>query len=189
MKNGFWEKRIQNIKENAPIRKLIDHFGIRCQSLDMITQVHCPFHGDDLHPSARIYESNSMYCFYCNKAWDPIDFVKDFKNVSFIDSCNFLEDLFNIKKTDRDEFYEKRETFGDYLKSKEGKKEKDFNDDFLKINKCLISNRNSFDLSRYVRYFNLYDLLLSSYTLGTYKSDEALQVSLTNLFKEISRIT
>lgn len=185
--NEYHKQRIQNIKSTVSIRKLIDYFKIRCQSLDLITQVHCPFHGDDLHPSARIYESNTMYCFYCSKSWDVIELVKDFKNLSFSDSCLFLEELFKLKKIDRMDIYEKRETFEDYIKETNNiKKDKNFDSDFVKINNFLIQNRNTFDMESYLKYFNLFDFLYNSYLTNEYDNDDNLQISLNSLYTEIS---
>lgn len=39
------------------------------------SQISCPFHGNDTHPSARVYpDDNFMRCFYCSESWDVTRF-------------------------------------------------------------------------------------------------------------------
>ena len=130
MSDEFWKQRIENIRDNVQIRNLIDHFSVQCASEGMITQVQCPFHGHDNHASARIYESNTMYCWVCSKKWDVIEFVRDIKKYDkFADACRYLEELYNIEKTDVGVAYAS-ESFNSYLKKAETEKiskEKDLN--------------------------------------------------------------
>ena len=63
MTADYWNIRVSKIKEKVSLRNLIDRYHIDCQSQGEITQVHCPFHGHDNHASARIYETNTMYCW------------------------------------------------------------------------------------------------------------------------------
>jgi DNA primase len=92
--NEFWKKRINNIKQSVRLRSLVDYFNVPCQSSGDVTQIHCPFHGYDAHASARIYDTNSMYCWVCNKTWDVVEFVKDFKNIKFKEAVVLLEELY-----------------------------------------------------------------------------------------------
>jgi len=44
-------------------------------------QISCPFHGQDTHPSARVYpDTNSLRCFYCSKSWNPVTFWAEDNN-------------------------------------------------------------------------------------------------------------
>ncbi len=183
--SSYWDTRIKNIKDSVSMRQLIDYFNVPCQSHGEITQVHCPFHGNDQHASARIYETNTMYCWVCSKMWDVISFIQDYKGVDFGNACSVLEDMFNISKTDKSiAYYE--ESFIDFVKNKQDIKEKDFEKDFEKISKLLISNRDSFSLPEYVKYFYFFDNLYSNYKSNKYSDDKVLCNSLSNLFKEIS---
>lgn len=59
-------------------------------------QIVCPFH-DDSKPSARAYEdTNKLFCFTCQKLWDPIQVVMDSKKLSFNEAVNYLEKTFNL---------------------------------------------------------------------------------------------
>jgi len=181
----YWETRIQNIHDGVSLRDLIDYFNVPCQSTGEITQLHCPFHGNDRHASARIYETNTMYCWVCSKSWDVIGFVKDFKHIEFAAACTFLEELYNIEKTDKSIAYHE-ESFKDYLKSHEVVKEKNFDGDFSKISKILIKNRSSYTMDEYVKYFYFLDTLYINYMSNKHDSDQDLERSLQNLFTEIS---
>ena len=46
----------------------------------------CPFHNDS-HPSMMVSKSRQTYhCFVCGKHGDVIDFIKEYKNVSFVEA-------------------------------------------------------------------------------------------------------
>jgi len=188
--DSYWEIRVKNIKDQVSLRSLIDFFKIECQSEGSVTQVHCPFHGNDTHASARIYETNTMYCWKCNKVWDVISFINDIKNFNdFNKSCQFLEELFGISKPDAKVAYEQKETLKDFLDQhfKNTKKEKNFEDVFSKISNKLILNKNTFLLTEYTSYFNYLDNLYSVYKTDDYEDDTFLQAALENIHKEISK--
>ena len=185
MSNNYWELRVQNIKEAVSLRKIIDYYNIPCQSTGEITQVHCPFHGNDQHASARIYETNTMYCWVCSKMWDAISFIRDYKNISFAESCTFLEDMFNVSKVDKAIAYHE-ESFNDFLSNQDPVKEKDFEKDFEKISSVLIANKKLFTLEDYVKYFYFFDNLYINYRANNHSDDFSLEESLSKLFKEIS---
>lgn len=60
------------------MQQVLDRYGIKNNG----KMFCCPFHGEDRHPSAKIYE-NSFYCFCCNKADTTIGFTMDLFNLSF----------------------------------------------------------------------------------------------------------
>lgn len=190
MSDEYWKQRIENIKDNVQIRNIIDYFNVFCSSEGTISQVQCPFHGEDNHASARIYETNTMYCWVCAKNWDVIEFVRDIKKYSkFSEACRFLEDLYNIEKTDVGVAYTS-ESFDSYLKNQEIiTKEKDFDTEFLKISKIIIRLRNDVDLQLYTRYFYYLDNLYSNYKTGNYSGDLSLQLAIDNLRQEISSLS
>lgn len=69
-----------SIKDNVSI---IDVYNIYLKtkiSLDYVRRnnVKCPFH-DDAKASAHIYlDTNTMYCFSCNKHWSPVNFIQEY---------------------------------------------------------------------------------------------------------------
>ena len=183
--SSYWEARINNIKGAVSMRNLVDYYNVPAQSVGEITQVHCPFHGNDQHASARIYETNTMYCWVCSQMWDVISFMRDFKGISFADACTVLEDMYGIAKTDKSIAYHE-ESFNDFLKNNEPVKEKDFDRDFEKISNLLIKNRNSFSLKEYSKYFYFFDTLYVNYRANCHSNDTDLSHSLSKLFTEIS---
>lgn len=189
--NNYWKLRTENIKNNVSMRQLIDHFHVSCQTEGTITQVHCPFHTHDAHASARIYNTGTMYCFYCNKVWDLVSFVRDLRGLDFSRACLYIEEAFGLKRPDVEEVYKQQETLAQFLeKSKiEKTKNMDFNKNFIRINDKLILNRKNFNLSDYSKYFNFLDNLYSSYKMDDYEDDKFLQTTLEDLYKEISKNT
>jgi len=61
------------------------------------TQLHCPFHGTDIKPSARFYKSTqSLFCWVCRKRWDVIAFIMDKENMFFLQAIRFLIKKYKI---------------------------------------------------------------------------------------------
>jgi hypothetical protein len=53
----------------------------------------CPFH-NDTKPSAKYYEdSNSIYCFSCNKRWDIITTTQRLANCGFVEALDKIIDI------------------------------------------------------------------------------------------------
>ena len=168
------------------MRDIIDQYHVPTQSPGPVTQVNCPFHGNDSHASARIYETNSMYCWVCNKSWDVIGFVRDIEKVTFAEACSILENRFSIVKSDIAEIvYSKEESFKEYLRKENETKEKDFEKDFEKINYYLIQNKKLFSMGDYVRLFHYYDNLYSLYKNNRHVNDSELENSIKCLSSEV----
>lgn len=54
-------------------------------------KVCCPIHGEKT-ASLQIYpKTNSWFCYGCNKGGDSIHFIREVKNYSYIEACNYLE--------------------------------------------------------------------------------------------------
>lgn len=184
--NDYWKLRIENIKKNVRLRSVVDLFGIFCQSEGEITQIHCPFHGSDSHASARIYSSNTMYCWVCSKSWDVIGFVRDLKHISFQESCAFLEDAYGLQKINRIESQTVKESFDDYVKSHlEKTREKDFDKEFEKISHLLISTRDQMSLKDYVCLFHRWESLYYSYMTDETAFDADIQLKIDALKADI----
>ena len=181
----YWKARGDNIKKHVTMRQLIDYFKIPSQSSDLITQVHCPFHGNDQHASARIYATNTMYCFFCSKSWDVISFIKDHKKLDFPKACQFLEDAFGVPKLDISVAYE-RKSFEDIFKEDEVR-EKKFDKELDKISSYLIRNKQYYSLDTYIKFFSFYDSLFANYQTNSYQSDSEMQEAITSLYYEVAK--
>jgi hypothetical protein len=66
---------IDRVLEQADIFELLDKSGVKYLFKNKKHNVSCPFHGADTKPSMTIFpDTNTLYCFYCDKAWDAISF-------------------------------------------------------------------------------------------------------------------
>lgn len=104
---------INEIKSRVPILDLISLFEINVRSsFGNERQCSCPFHGEDKHPSARIYvKTNSMYCFTCKKSYDVIDIIREFKKLSFDEVIEFIKINWTEKKENRNKQIQKQNQF------------------------------------------------------------------------------
>jgi hypothetical protein len=60
-------------------------------------QFRCPIHGRDNKPSARYYrETQTCYCWVCQKKWDVISFVRDKEELNFIGAILHLISKYKI---------------------------------------------------------------------------------------------
>lgn len=59
-------------------------------------QFSCPFHGEDVHPSAVIMPDNRWRCFTCNEHGDAVDFVAKMFGCSLMEAANRLNEDFNL---------------------------------------------------------------------------------------------
>lgn len=50
----------------------------------------CPFHPDK-DASMKLYPSNTVYCFSCDKSWDTIEFVKELHGITFPEAIRRLQ--------------------------------------------------------------------------------------------------
>jgi len=72
-------KSVEQIKEDISMPELLQRYGIKVNRARMI---HCPFHGDDRHPSMKVYP-DSVHCFACGFHGDIFDFVRKMDNCDF----------------------------------------------------------------------------------------------------------
>lgn len=182
MAYSYWNKRKDNIKKHVSMRRLIDYYQVPTQGEGEETQVSCCFHGEDEHASARIYSTNTMYCWVCNKVWDVISFIVDYENKPFKEACTFLEQTFNIPQIDVDEAY----AYDSNIFAPKKEKIRDFEKDFQKINNFLIRNRLLFSLDSYVKHFHHYDMLYNLYKSDKFEEDGSLDKNLSEFYKQIS---
>lgn len=63
------------LKEEVSIYDLFDLTGQKYETAEKPCQISCPFHGEDTHPSARVFpENNDMRCYYCSKSWNSVTY-------------------------------------------------------------------------------------------------------------------
>lgn len=104
-----FEDKMEIVHENVSIFDAFDLSGlpIKYDSRTIPSQIACPFHGVDLHKSARVYpSSNSFHCWFCDKSWDVIAFWAQanewWKEDGRLDYARGLYDLmlrFNLRTT------------------------------------------------------------------------------------------
>ena len=91
---------MERINEEVSIYELFDRADPPVKYLTDVKpcQISCPFHGQDTHPSARVYpDTNSFRCFYCSKSWGAVTFWAEsnkwFKDDDKLDIGRALDDL------------------------------------------------------------------------------------------------
>lgn len=68
----------EQILDSISMMDIINKYGISHRRRTM----RCPFHGQDKHPSAQIYD-DGFHCFTCGKHLDVIGFVEEYFNLNF----------------------------------------------------------------------------------------------------------
>jgi len=72
------------------IIEVIEDEGIEMVDKGAYFQGKCPLHGDS-QPSLVVYKnSNTFHCFGCGGHGDPIDFIKQYKKISFTEAVKYL---------------------------------------------------------------------------------------------------
>jgi DNA primase len=87
------------IRAEVPITQVLASYGYRIRDIDREQQFQCDLHGTgrDNKPSARVYpDSNSWYCFGCDKTRDPIETVKAKEGVAFWRAVKILEEAYGL---------------------------------------------------------------------------------------------
>jgi DNA primase len=89
---------IEAILEQLSIYPVLQYYGVDFYGGGLPEQIHCPFHGADINRSARVYpETDSVYCFTCDKSWDVINFVKDQEELSVAETIRFICSKWDIE--------------------------------------------------------------------------------------------
>jgi len=92
--------RADRIHEEIDIARVLEDYGYAVYSgMDREQQFPCNLHGDghDLKPSARVYpESQSWYCFACDRARDAIATVQAVEGLEFWPAVKHLEEKYGL---------------------------------------------------------------------------------------------
>ena len=72
------------ILDKVRLHSYLERDGFLKLGADVEQQIKCPFHGNDNKPSSRYYEhTNSMYCWVCQKSWDPVGYVMEKSSLNY----------------------------------------------------------------------------------------------------------
>jgi len=91
-------RRVARVKD-LPIAELLTGYGYPIHGGNREEQFPCDLHGDGLDnkPSGRFYpESNTVYCFTCDKTRDTIELVREKQGLDFWGAVKFLEQKFGL---------------------------------------------------------------------------------------------
>lgn len=102
-----FDEKLDLVREHVSIYDLFDAapHRVRYETREIPCQISCPFHGRDLHKSTRVYpDSNSFYCWFCDKSWDVVAFWaqvnemwNDNGSLSYGKAVNDLMMKFNLR--------------------------------------------------------------------------------------------
>lgn len=81
----------EEILNNINMNDIVNKYGLNHKKRKM----RCPFHGQDKHPSAQIYD-NYFHCFTCGKHLDVIGFVEEYFNLDFKEAMQKINLDFNL---------------------------------------------------------------------------------------------
>jgi hypothetical protein len=64
--------QLASVKASVKLVDVLKRHGVSVPA-DTESQISCPFHGVDSHPSARVYaNTNTLFCFTCHHVYDVI---------------------------------------------------------------------------------------------------------------------
>ena len=90
---------VQNIRSSVTMRQLADMYGYKVNRSGMM---RCPFHGEDKHPSLKVYDGErGWYCFVCNEGGDIFDFAMKHDGLEFPKAVERIADMAGIPVSDR----------------------------------------------------------------------------------------
>lgn len=104
--------RAENILRHVNILDTLLKLEVVEDTADTARNIPCPFHnfGRERKPSGRVYTESDkcvaghFYCFTCQKVWNPIDFVMEYRQMSFPSAMRWLEDRFKVPPLKVDDF-------------------------------------------------------------------------------------
>ena len=85
------------IMEQLSIYQVLSAYKVEYMGGGEPEQIHCPFHGADINKSARVYpETDTVYCFTCDKKWNVINFVQEQEELTFVETLRFIRKHWDI---------------------------------------------------------------------------------------------
>ncbi|NSW88454.1 DNA primase [bacterium] len=86
-----------DILSKTSLKEYIDKNWSECKKSGSGYKVLCPFH-DDKTPSMQVSDDKGLYhCFVCKAGGNLIQFIKEFKNLTYPETLEELSIFFNIK--------------------------------------------------------------------------------------------
>lgn len=101
-------KTIEAIKDRAEIKEVVeDYLTLQRRGVNYVGL--CPFH-DDKRPSFYVSPSkNFCHCFVCGNGGNPISFIMNIENVSYIEAIKILANKYHIEVEDKEMSAEDRQ--------------------------------------------------------------------------------
>lgn len=85
---------VQNIRSSVTMRQLVAMYGYEVNRSGMM---RCPFHGEDRHPSLKVYDGDrGWWCFVCNEGGDIFDFVMKHDGLEFPKAVERIAEMAGI---------------------------------------------------------------------------------------------
>lgn len=138
------EDRIARVKA-LDISALLMEYGYPIHGGNREEQFPCDLHGDgmDNKPSGRLYpETNTTYCFTCNKTRDTIELIREKEGLAFWAAVKHLEEKYSLPALpwSGDEGYQKDTTAAELSKSLNP--QETFEDDLTRLTKFIKRETN-----------------------------------------------
>jgi DNA primase len=168
---------VEYIKSNVSMKDVLRFYnvGMNQPSAD-ITQFACPLHGDsqDGTPSARLYETDTAYCWGCDKYYDTISFVQTYEGKNFHDTLRFIERTFKLTPFQIKNEKEKKEKF---IVNLEKEVKIDPQSHLSSLEKILVRNKKYCTFEEYVKFCYALDVLNQMYSKKLKVDDEIILMS------------
>lgn len=92
------DEDVHNVRSSVTMRQIAEMYGYKVTRSGFIS---CPFHGEDKHPSMKVYDGDRGYnCFVCHRGGDIINFVKEHDGLDFEPAVRLIANYFGIPVSD-----------------------------------------------------------------------------------------
>ena len=82
-----WDFFREEVRQANDIVRVVEEAGVTLKKAGKLLQGFCPFHQDKKTPSFTVYpESQSFYCFGCNRGGDVFSFIEQTRNCGFVEA-------------------------------------------------------------------------------------------------------
>lgn len=89
---------VENIRSSVTMRQLATMYGYKVNRYGVM---RCPFHGEDKHPSMKVYEGDrGWWCFTCKRGGDIFEFVMEHDGLEFPKAVERIAEMAGIPISD-----------------------------------------------------------------------------------------